>query len=58
MITDAFAALSTPIFSTTSSVSRIPAVSATTTAYPPISSVSSNTSRVVPGMLVTIAASL
>ena len=44
----------TPMPSTISSVSLKPAVSATTTGNPPISSVNSRTSRVVPGIGVTI----
>ena len=50
-------ARSTPIFSTRSSVLRSPAVSATITGKPPMSSESSRISRVVPGTGVTIAAS-
>ena len=52
--TDASTPRCTPIPSTKSSVSLKPAVSATTTGNPPMSSVSSRTSRVVPGMAVTI----
>jgi hypothetical protein len=55
--THAFRALSIPICSTSSVVSRKPAVSATTTGRPPISSDISKISRVVPGTWVTIAAS-
>ena len=55
--TYALVALSIPIFSTTSSVLRRPAVSAITTGKPPISRDNSRMSRVVPGMGVTIAAS-
>lgn len=57
MGTDAFFARSTPMLSTRSSVLRRPAVSATITGRPPISSDSSSMSRVVPGTGVTIAAS-
>lgn len=53
-----FLARSTPIRSTKSSVWRRPAVSATITGSPPMSSESSRISRVVPGTGVTIAASL
>jgi len=56
--THMFFALSIPIFSTKSSVALTPAVSATITGRPPISSESSRISRVVPGTGVTIAASL
>ena len=45
------------MLSTTSFVLRSPAVSATMTGKPPMSSESSRISRVVPGMGVTIAAS-
>jgi hypothetical protein len=55
--TYAFRALSIPIFSTSSVVSRRPAESVTRTGSPPISSESSKMSRVVPGTWVTIAAS-
>ena len=51
-------ARSIPIVSTRSRVSRKPAVSATTIGYPWKSSESSRTSRVVPGISVTMAASL
>lgn len=50
-------ARSTPMLSTMSSVLRSPAVSATMTGNPPMSSESSKISRVVPGTGVTIAAS-
>ena len=49
---------STPIFSTSSSVSRIPAVSMRLIATPSFSILSSRLSRVVPAMSVTIALSL
>ena len=52
--TDASTPRCTPMPSTKSSVSLKPAVSATTTGNPPISSVNSRTSRVVPGIGVTI----
>ena len=52
--TDASTPRSTPMPSTKSFVSLKPAVSATTTGNPPTSSVNSRTSRVVPGMGVTI----
>ena len=55
--THACRALSIPICSTSSAVSRKPAVSATKTGSPPISSEISKMSRVVPGTCVTIAAS-
>ncbi len=48
-------ARSTPIFSTISSVCRMPAVSRTTKGKPPILTISSITSRVVPGTSVTMA---
>lgn len=51
-------ARSIPIFSTTSSDSRIPAVSHAITGIPPISRDTSSTSRVVPGSGVTMAACL
>ena len=51
----AFLERSTPIFSTTSSVSRIPAVSINLRGTPLILTYSSMTSRVVPSMSVTIA---
>ena len=50
-----FLAFSTPIFSTVSSVLRIPAVSITFKAMPSSLICSSRTSRVVPAMSVTIA---
>uniref|UniRef100_A0A7C9F693 Uncharacterized protein n=1 Tax=Opuntia streptacantha TaxID=393608 RepID=A0A7C9F693_OPUST len=50
--------LSTPILSTTSSVSRIPAVSSRVTGIPLTVILASTTSRVVPAMSVTIALSL
>ena len=50
-------ARSTPMLSTTSLVWRSPAVSATMTGRPPMSSESSRTSLVVPGIGVTMAAS-
>ena len=50
-----FLALSTPIFSTVSSVSLIPAVSVSTRGIPPILAYSSILSLVVPGISVTIA---
>lgn len=56
--TDDVLARSTPMDSTMSSVFRRPAVSATMTGKPPISSDSSRMSLVVPGIGVTIAASL
>ena len=51
----AFFERSTPIFSTTSSVSRIPAVSTSFKGTPLILTYSSITSRVVPSISVTIA---
>ena len=53
-----FRALVTPSFSTTSSVSLSPAVSLSSTGYPPMFTGVSITSRVVPAISVTIAAGL
>ncbi len=50
--------LITPSFSISSGESLIPAVSANTTGYPLKSTQASTTSRVVPGIFETIAASL
>ena len=50
-------ALSIPIFSTVSSASRMPAVSAKERVTPPTDAVCSITSRVVPAISVTIAKS-